>query len=987
MKKIATFLLVLLLNSITMIQARTLQEAAQVANDFIAERSIIIASHAQRTAMQRPVELAYTQYQLDDTTPAFYIFNATENNGFVLVSAEDEARTILGYADKGSFDEDNMPANMHFWLQMYADELAHMSQKQQRKVVMEMPVPPYYSDVTPILEGVAWGQTAPFNDQCPKISGAKCPTGCAATAVAQIMYAHKYPAQGVGHHSYTTNSYKQKLSADFAATTYEWEKMLPSYAGEYSDDAKNAVATLMSHVGIAMEMDYTPTMSAVGINDAMIGLMTCFGYDKDIRALPKYYMPEDEILRTISVELQAGRPVYIEGTTVNQEGHAFVCDGIEGSGMLHINWGWDGMCDGYFALSAMAPDIHGVGGSATGLAFTENVSAYVGIRPDEGGKTQAYMTASTITRTCDDVIGRDEKVDVTVMMLYNCGLNDVQGMMNYNVYDKQGELVAQLPCVELELLNGYYYGKIEMSHTIPSDLGAGDYELEVVLVEEDGTSNTFMVPRRGIVRMPMILSDTAIWFVPQTELPLKPIERGQIINVNGTKQWLLTLFSKDFLNWYPSATDQVIQCTITTQKNTSIIGSYTWKYSSSVGEITNPVYGVGILQACQVMDIDDMHLTFLPGEDGKLELLYRVTADGQVIEDKCTITPEWYMQKGAAYYYYNDDITNDLSAILTPAQAIEIAQALPDTAETKMQYIVCGTISNMRNTPEQIVQYNSANFDISSDGTTNNQLYCYNTRWIDNTDFITGEEITVGNEVVVLGSLQNYNGTTPEIKGYIYEFNEKPQPNDFTITELSLLSIEGMKVTVGWNTNAPMVEVRLLNAKNKQIGKLYTADKQVSFTAPEIGQYTICVRPVDEDKQYLADEVKLVVEVDDYSVKDLALVSVDNMKVTVAWTTKAPLVEVRLLNANNKQIGKRQISESQITFTAPEVGLYTICVRPMDNNEQYLAEEVKLVIEVTASTDVENVFIKTNVIEKVLRDGQLLIIRDGKTYNVLGWEL
>ena len=168
----------------------------------------------------------------------------------------------------------------------------------------------------------------------------------------------------------------------------------------------------------------------------------------------------------------------------------------------------------------------------------------------------------------------------------------------------------------------------------------------------------------------MTLSDTAIWFVPQTELPLKPIERGQIINVNGTKQWLLTLFSKDFLSWYPSATDQVIQCTITTQKNTSIIGSYTWKYSSSVGEITNPVYGVGILQACQVMDIDDMHLTFLPGEDGKLELLYRATADGQVIEDKCTITPEWYMQKGAAYYYYNDDITNDLSAILTPAQAI-----------------------------------------------------------------------------------------------------------------------------------------------------------------------------------------------------------------------------------------------------------------------------------------------------------------------------
>ena len=127
MKKISTFLLVLLLNSISMIQARTLQEAAQVANDFFAERSVIIASHAQRTAMQRPVELAYTQYQLDTLIPALYIFNAAENNGFVLVSAGDDARTILGYADNGKFDADNIPANMAFWLHMYAEELASAS--------------------------------------------------------------------------------------------------------------------------------------------------------------------------------------------------------------------------------------------------------------------------------------------------------------------------------------------------------------------------------------------------------------------------------------------------------------------------------------------------------------------------------------------------------------------------------------------------------------------------------------------------------------------------------------------------------------------------------------------------------------------------------------------------------------------------------------------------------------------------------------------
>ena len=195
-----------------------------------------------------------------------------------------------------------------------------------------------------------------------------------------------------------------------------------------------------------------------------------------------------------------------------------------------------------------------------------------------------------------------------------------------------------------------------------------------------------------------------------------------------------------------------------------------------------------------------------------------------------------------------------------------------------------------------------------------------------------------------------------------------------------------MKVTFAWESEATMVEVRLLNAKNKQIGKMYTSEKQVSFNAPEVGKYTICVRPVDEDKQYLAEEVKLVVEVDDYSVKDLALVSIDNMKVTVAWTTKAPLVEVRLLNANNKQIGKTQTSESQITFTAPEVGQYTVGVRPMYDDQQYLAEEVTLIVVVTP-TGVEDVTTTTIPTKKLLRNGQLLIIRDGKMYNIMGQEL
>ena len=250
-----------------------------------------------------------------------------------------------------------------------------------------------------------------------------------------------------------------------------------------------------------------------------------------------------------------------------------------------------------------------------------------------------------------------------------------------------------------------------------------------------------------------------------------------------------------------------------------------------------------------------------------------------MLQEECSVMPTWLLREGNSAYYYDSEVTYKLAAWLTPTYALSIAQSFTDTEETVMSYFVRGLISNMRNTPEQIMQYQSARFDISNDGTSTDQLYCYNTRWLNNTDYITGEELSLGNEVVVLGALQNYNGTTPEIKGYIYEHHEESTQRDYSITSLTLVSIEDMKVTFAWESAAPMVEVRLLNAKNKQIGKLYTSDKEVSFKAPEMGTYTVCVRPVDEDKQYLADEVRLVIEVVPTAIEDIATETVRVEKV------------------------------------------------------------------------------------------------------------
>ena len=135
MKKIITVTIGLLYASIILL-ARTPQEAAQIASQFITQANatptLRLQKAAAATSVTAPVELAFTQYQIDNTTPAVFVFNSTYK-GFVLVSAEDNARAVLGYSDEGTFDANNIPENMQFWLKMYADEMRREVRGERRK--------------------------------------------------------------------------------------------------------------------------------------------------------------------------------------------------------------------------------------------------------------------------------------------------------------------------------------------------------------------------------------------------------------------------------------------------------------------------------------------------------------------------------------------------------------------------------------------------------------------------------------------------------------------------------------------------------------------------------------------------------------------------------------------------------------------------------------------------------------------------------------
>ena len=982
MKNIHYILLIALCLFCINMSARTPLEAAQLASTFVQEQqhATTNASGIQRvantTSMGAKVELAFTQYQPDNTTEAVYVFNSTDQ-GFVLVSALDEARAILGYSYEGAFDANNIPENMQFWLQMYADEMANKlasttSESAPKKV--ELVRGPHkenvaskvsaehqgttYPTITPILGKTVWGQGEPFNNKCPLQNNKRTVTGCVATALSQIMYAHKYPTQGTGSYSYTTESKRLNVSADFGSTSYDWDNMIPDYSGSYTPTQADAVATLMYHVGVAADMDYTVDGSGAVSSIALAAISQYFGYDKAITTLPKDFIKEEDILLSIASDLKIGNPVYISGSTVNQEGHAFVCDGMQSDGYLHINWGWNGSGNGYFTLSALAPENQGTGGSASDLAFTERVSIATNIKPDAGGSPLPLVTVDKLNRTSSDAISKNTPVSFSLENFTSTGMTTARGMVTYFIYNNEGNIISKVDVGTFELASGYYYtSPISISQKIPSTLADGEYQIEIRYVDAEDADHPILVKGLGEVRIPFTVTSSQFIFgkTPEVGKELRNFTNADFSLISGSKTWAVDLFSSQFWSDTPSENDVLIRCNLHSNSDTTIIGTYT----IASGTIdANALYAVGYYQACYQYTPTDLQLTIIPAEGGKVTVQYYMEVNGEVAQGSYTTTPDWYTKDGDTYYY-KKDYTFDLATTLPASKALQLTQALSHTDLTGMSYFVEGTISNMRNTPEQIAQYTTARFDISDDGTTSNQFYCYNTKWLDNTDFVTGNEIKLGDKVVILGQLQNYSGNTPEIKGYVFKHtvNETPEPVDYSIKNLQVTTSQDT-VFFQFESEAPYFHVKINNEDGTTAVEGIIDFKNVYVTLEE-GNYTLWIRPVDEAQEYYigdAVEANFTIKIVDYSIRDL-VVTPEGSTAHFSWESDAPYFHINITKDDGTTIVNTIVDFKIARLENMADGIYVVWVRPVDEAQEYYlgdAVEASFTIDTTI-TGVEDV--------------------------------
>lgn len=285
-------------------------------------------------------------------TPDFCVFNDAEKKGFVIVASDTlfGDGLVLGYSDEGEFDYDRLPDNAKWLLSQYREQIEYLRRNDIGNTVRTT-AGTDNNAVAPLLAGVRWDQTEPYNLLCPNDAMGRSLSGCVATAMAQVMWYFRWPLEGTGYHSYvwTSGTGRQTLSVNYSQSDYDWSLMPGKYLyGQYSDEQAAAVAKLMYDCGVSVNMAYTSSVSGAYMSYVIPAMSSYFGY----RQVKYKYDPDNAYDREslLKSELDSRRPVLV-GADGASGGHAFVCDGYDSNGYFHYNFGWGGLGNGYYLLS------------------------------------------------------------------------------------------------------------------------------------------------------------------------------------------------------------------------------------------------------------------------------------------------------------------------------------------------------------------------------------------------------------------------------------------------------------------------------------------------------------------------------------------------------------------------------------------------------------------------------------------------------------
>lgn len=380
--------------------------AREAAAKFLQAKGSRLKSEAMRARNRIMGSGAESEGQTEASP--YYVFNASAARGFVVISGDDciGENLVLGYTAQGSFDANAVPGNMQWWLDEMGNQIAELSRRGAKAKAVEL-----HEDINPLVTAL-WDQGSPtydpknpYNALCPEMDGALCVTGCMATALAQVMYYHRWPLESAAPTPGYTSTNGTNID-ELPVTAFDWQNMVDNYTEETTEEQKYAVATLMRYCGQIVRTDYTPLLSSGYYYDVDM-LVKLFGYDQGVyQACADFYTVNGWDM-LIYNELKEGRPLVYSGVS-NGGGHAFVVDGykvLDGSGFFHVNWGWSGLDNGYFRIALLDSQAQGTGSSSTRDGYNFFQHALIGLQPAKGPLANygRYLVAENWNTTIEDI--------------------------------------------------------------------------------------------------------------------------------------------------------------------------------------------------------------------------------------------------------------------------------------------------------------------------------------------------------------------------------------------------------------------------------------------------------------------------------------------------------------------------------------------------------------------------------------------------------
>jgi hypothetical protein len=369
MRKLSTLLLGLLFVTFAFGKSVTIEKANQVANNYFAQYS-----------GKANLNVANSFSHSYNGITTYHVFNYV-GGGFVVVSADDAAIPVLAQSNEGFIETEITNPSTKFWFDNYDKEIAHVISADMDNSatiaewdnIINNQVDAPTLDVLPLCTST-WNQDTWYNFYCPVAAGGpggKAYAGCVATAMGQIMKYHNFPATGVGSHTYTPPGFAAQ-TANFGTTNYNFSAM-----GNTANSASyTSIATLLYHAGVSVNMGYDAAGSGAFSADVPWAISNYFNYLQTAKQALKADYTNTTWAALLKSELDASRPMYYSGSTAANEGHAWVCDGYQVSGSttkFHMNWGWSGASNGYYAVTASIV--------AGGYSFSKNFGVVYGIKP------------------------------------------------------------------------------------------------------------------------------------------------------------------------------------------------------------------------------------------------------------------------------------------------------------------------------------------------------------------------------------------------------------------------------------------------------------------------------------------------------------------------------------------------------------------------------------------------------------------------------